>query len=442
MAFGTYTETTTLETSTETRSDLNAMLKRFNPYNILKDEMIKRTYFIEKVTKNSNYMGGVMDIPFQAAKGSSYRMGKLVAAADITQSKYVKGKVEGYKEIWGALKFYDHDLQRHKSVEQSFVAKLLDEIPEFIDGMKEKVSLAMLSGPAYIIVTDITGAATGNLIVDRPELLEIGQYSEIGDTAANKAGYISRINMNTGAIVVVTSITDVDAGTNPVDLTAATTVAIGDSLRIKDGFDTSLQFADMPSQLLSAANGGSATQFGKNKAQYPFLQSFEEDGSTDIASGKMLGFLFDTLVKHKRIGKKANITELIMSQKNLGNAMKELEWMAATNTVGTGRQFTATDSKVTAFGWQSIDVATVTGQKLKLVGINEMRDDLIFGLDWSGVQMYSNGMFDMRKSPKTGDYFYEERTEDGFVYIVDVRFFGELVVSRPSYQFVIHSISY
>lgn len=441
MAFGTYTETTTLQTSTETRSDLNAMLKKFNPYNLLKDEMIKRTYFVNKVSTNSKYMGGVMDIAFKAAKGSSYRMGKLVAANDITQSKYVKGHVEGYKEIWGALKFYDHDLVRHTTLEQSYVAKLLDEIPEFIEGMKEKVSLAMLCGPSYVFVTDITGSDTGNLVVDRPEFLELGQYVEIGATVAKKTGYVSRINMNSGAILVVTAMTDVDAGTNPVDLSAATAVIVGDSLRIKDGFDTSLQFTDLPTQLLSPANGGSATLYGKTKAQYPFLQSFEADGAA-IADGKMLGFLFDTFTKHKRIGKKANITEIIMSYKNLGNAMKELEYQAAAGTVGDGRQFTSSDYKVSPFGWSEISVSTVTGQKVKLVAINEMRDDLIYGIDWSGVQMYSNGMFEMRKSPKSGDYFYEERTEDGYVYIVDVRFFGELVVSRPSYQFVIHSINF
>lgn len=438
MAFGTYTQTTTLETSTETRADLNGMLKRFNPYNILKDEMIKRTYFVNKVSTNSGYMGGVMDIPFQAAKGSSYRMGKLVASTNITQSKYVKGKVEGYKEIWGALKFYDHDLQRHKSLEQSFVAKLLDEIPEFIEGMKEKVSLAMLSGASYIFVTDATDVATGGLVVDRPEYLEIGQYVELGATSALKAGYISRINMNSGALIVVTSMTDVDASTNPVDLTG---ILVGHSLRLEDGFDTSLAFNDLPNQLLSVASGGSATLYGQSKAQYPFLQSFEIDGAS-IADGKILGFLFDAFIDHKRIGKKSNVTEVIMSYKNLGNAMKELEYQSAAGTVGEGRQFTASDSKTTAFGWSEVTVATVTGQKIKLVGINEMRNDLIFGLDWSGIQMYSNGMFDMRKSPKTGDYFYEERTENGYIYIVDVKFFGELVVSKPSYQFVIHNISY
>jgi hypothetical protein len=415
------------------------MLKRYNPYNILKEELKKRTYIIDKLTKKSDYMGGVMDVPFQAAKASSYRWGKLVAAADITSSKYVKGLVEGYKEIWGALKFYDHDLQRHKTLEASFVAKLLDEIPDFTQGLKEKVSLALLCGPSYLIATNVDDAADGKIIVNRPEYLEIGEYVEIGLTAANKTGYVATIDMNTNEILVVTAMTDVDAGTNPVDLSVATAVAVGDSLRMKDGFDTSLQFIDMPRQLLSAANGGDATLFGKSKVKYPFLQAYNKDGAA-IADKDILETIFKAYNDTKRIGKLSNVTEVIMSEKNLARAMAELELVAADKNVGAGRQFTAGDTKVNAYGWTTITVKGVEGG-LTLVGINEMRDDLIFGIDWAGVQLYSNGMFEMRKSPKTGDYFYEERTEDGYVYIVDIRFFGELVVSRPSYQFVIHNIS-
>lgn len=440
MAFGTYSESTTISTSTETTTDFNAMLKRYMPYKLLKAEVEKRSYFLQKVNKKSNYKGGVMDIPFKAASASSFRYGKLIASTKITQSKYVKGLLQGYKEIWGAMKFYDHDLNRHPDAAQSFLESLLKELPDFAEAMKERVSQALLNGPALTEVTDVTNAATGIIKVKRPEMLELGQYVEIGATTAKKTGYVSTININDGSILIVTAISDVDAGTNPVDLSAVTAVVVGDSLRLEDGFDATLQFTSLPEQVLSEANGGSALLFGKSKVKYPFLQAYNHDGS-GIAAGNILSTIFNAFSATKRIGKTANPTEVIMSYTNLQNAMAELEDVTTgANGIGSGRQFTAGDTKANAYGWTTIQVTGVKGV-LTLVGINELRDDVIFGLDWRGIDLHSNGMFERRKSP-SGNEFYEERTEDGFVYIVDIRFFGELVVSMPSYQFVIHSIDY
>jgi hypothetical protein len=349
------------------------MLKEYMPYDLLRAEVEKRTYFIQKAQKKTGYKGGVMPLPFEAGMASSYRYGKLIQSAKITQSKYVKGLLEGYKEIWGAIKFDDHDLHRHDDMKQSFVGMLLKEVPRFADGLKELISKAFLNGPSLTEVSGLTNAATGHLQVARPELLQYGQYVEIGATTAKHTGYISAIDMNTNDILVVTAISDVDAGTNPVDFTAATAIIVGDSLRIEDGFDASLQFTDLPSQLLSSANGGSATLFGLSKVKYPFLQAYNHDGS-GIAANNILSTIFDAFTRTKTIGKMANPNEVIMSYKNLANAMKELE--ATGSGIGTGRQFTAGDRKVNAFGWTTIEVSGVKGV-LTLVGINEMRDDII-----------------------------------------------------------------
>lgn len=437
MAFGTYNQNTTLETSTVTRADLNGMLKEYLPYNLLMAEVEKRTYFIQKANKKTGYKGGVMPLPFEAGMASSYRYGKLIASNKITQSKYVKGLLEGYKEIWGAIKFDEHDLKRHDDMKQSFVGMLLKEVPTFAEGLRELISKAFLNGPDLATITDVTNAATGKIIVDRPELLHYGQYLELGATTAKQTGYVAAIDMNTREILVVTAISDVDAGSNPVDLTAVTAVIVGDTLRIEGGFDATLQFTDLPTQLLSATNGGSATLFGLSKVKYPFLQAYNHDGS-GIAANNILGTIFDSFTRTKTIGKMANPNEVIMSYKNLANAMKELE--ATGSGIGTGRQFTAGDKEVNAFGWTKIQVTGVKGT-LTLVGINEMRDDLIYGLDWRFIDIHSNGMIEKVVTPD-GNEFYTERTEDGYVYIVDIRFFGELVVAKPCYQFVIHSINY
>ena len=420
----------------DTTANFNEMLKRWMPYSLLKSEMEKRVYFLSKVNKKPSYKGGVGDIPFKAGAASSYRYGKLVNASKITQSKYVMGTINGYKEIWGAMKFLDQDLVKHDDLKQSFLEALVKELPDFVDGLKEQVSRALLNGPSLTAVTDITNAATGVIKVARPEMLEYGQYVQIGATTALHDGWVAAIDYNTKEVTIVTDMADVDAGTNLVDLTAGTTVSNGHTLRLEDGFNTSLHFTSLPQQLLSAVNGGEALHFGKSKVKYPFLQAYNHDGS-GIAAADALETIFEAWGRTKQIARMSNITEVIMSFANLQNIMKELE--APSTGIGTGRQFTAADTKVNAYGWTTIQVTGVKGS-LTLVGVNELRNDLMFGLDWRGIDLHSNGLFERRKSP-SGNEYYEERTEDGFVYIVDIRFFGELVVSIPANHFVIHGIT-
>lgn len=444
MAFGTYTESTTIETQTVTTKDLNKLIKQYLPYKLLFSEVEKRSYFIQKVNKKNGWKGGPMPIPFENGRASSFRMGSLVKDTEITSNRYAKGFLNDYKELWGALKFYDHDLKRHDNLEQSFITALLKEVPRFAESMKELLSKFLLNGPCIAKITDVTNAASGVIKVDRPEMLEIGQYFEFGaGVTIKKTGYVATINMNTNEVKIVTAMSDVDTVTNPVTLSAAPALINGDELRIKDGFDASKQFTSLPDQLLSSANGGSVELFGLPKVNYPFLQAYNHNGS-NITATSILKPIFDAYGRTKVIGKMAMPTEILMSYKNLMTAMNELELGTGTTTsagsVGMKRQFTAGDSKVNAFGWTEINVSGVKGG-LKLVGINEMRDDIMYGLDWRYIDLHSNGFVE-RVSDANGNEFYTVREESGYSYITDIRFFGELVVAMPSYQFVIHSINY
>jgi len=65
-------------------------------------------------------------------------------------------------------------------------------------------------------------------------------------------------------------------------------------------------------------------------------------------------------------------------------------------------------------------------------------------MDWRALKLYSNGFFERRESPD-GNQYYEQRVagpNGGYKYITDTRFFGELVVDRPSYCGVIHTIDF
>lgn len=435
--YGTSTTTTTVETKTVSTQNLNNLLKEFLTYDLLMTEVINRSYLLQKVNKKGDWKGGPIPVVFEAAAASSFRMGSLIAQDDITETKYVKGLIENYKEIWGAVKFNYADLTRHTDLKQSFLSSLLKEIPRFAENMKTLISHLLLNGPALCKATDVTDAATGIIVVDRPERLQIGMYVELGTTTKVYSGYVGSIDINTKAVTIVTALSDVDGLTNPVDLSVS--AAIGYQFRIQDGFTSALQFVDLPSQLLSAANGGLATHFGKSKVRYPFLQAHNHDGSS-IAAGNILTTIFDAFAEVKIYGSNSKVESVIMSYRNFAWAMKELEAGGGAGGIGAGRQFTATDRKVSAYGWTEITVMGVDGAELKLVGVNEMNNDVIIGCDWRHIDLISNGMVEKVVSPD-GNEFYTVRAESGYYYISDVRFFGELVVSMPAYQFIIHSIS-
>lgn len=417
--------------TTTTTSDFNGMLKKYLPYKMLIAEVIKRNYVMQKINKLTSYKGGVGELAFEAGAASSFRYGKLVSSAKITQKRVVKGFLKGYKEIWGAMKFNYHDLQRHGDMEKSFLANLLTEIPRFTEALSALISLQILNGPALCVVTGIANIATGKIIVDKPQLLEYGQLVQIGLVASEYEGYVAAIDMNAKEVTITSDM----ALATPINLA---TVAVGDELRIEGGFDAALHFSSLRDQLLSATNGGTAQLFTLDKVKYPFLQAYNHSGST-VAAGNVLGPIFDAYARSKEIGKLGNVSDVIMSYKLFGMAMKELE-VPAVGGVGTGRQFTAQDKAVNAFGFTSITVASVDGgAPLKLVAVNEMRDDIMFGIDWSTIDLHSNGMIERVVSPD-GNEFYTERTENGHVYITDIRFFGEVVCKMPCYNFVIHSI--
>jgi hypothetical protein len=416
--------------STDTNADFNTMLKRYMPYNLLFEEIIKRDYLLMKVTKDQKWKGGEMQVPFKGAKASSKAYGKLIAIGDITENKPVLGAVSDYKELWGAMVFNDHDLQRHDSLEQSFIKILPDQLEEFISGMKETVSINLLNGP-HICQFDAANAgnalATGVIGVDRPARLEIGQYVDMGTVGGiDNSGYVARIDMSNKLVTIVTAASDVDAATAPVDLTGA---IAGDKLFIEGAATSGKAFTAVADQMLSAANGGSANLFGVDKSKFPYLQSYNYNGSS-IDDTNVLENIFDAFNETRQIGKGTPV-DVLMSYKHLANCQKKLE---------VSREYSGSDAKASVYGWTEIDVVGVKG-KLKLVGINELDDDKIFIIDWNTMKLHSNGGFERRTSPD-GKQFYEVRAETGYKYIVDLRFFGELVMFKPSHNGVIHSIDY
>lgn len=424
---------------TATNTSFNEMLKEYLPYDLLREETTKRDYFLSKVEFDTSWKGGDLRVPFKGGNASSVAYGQLTAVADITEDLYVKGTVSEYKEVWGSMIFNDHDLSRHGDMATSFIKILPDTIDEFVQNMKEAVSINLLNGPHLVSITDLSQRDNGILSVDRPARLSIGQYLEIGNlvSGAKASGYVFSIDMNNSSVQFVSdkALAQTVPGTpdNPSDFSdltlGANALAAGDKAFVRGASVAGRGFTSLRDQLLSVANGGSAQLFGIDKLRYPHLQAYNYDGS-GIDSANILEKIFDAWNETRTIGK-GMPTEVVMSFKHLGNVMKALE---------VAREYTTTDTKVNVYGWTEIDIVGVRGS-LKLVGVQEMDDDIMHILDWKSLKMHTNELFERRTSPE-GRSFYEIRNTDGYKYIVDTRMYGDLIVSKPSHNGIIFGINY
>lgn len=418
-----------------TTRSFQAMLNDFLPNELLKEELVKRDYLLNKVEKDDTWIGasastgngGNLIVPFKAAGASSVSYGGLSASNDIAEDQYVRGQISTQPELWGSMLFNHRDLMEHESVsEKNFLKILPDAINDFMDYLKNVVSVNLMNGAAFAKTTAASTSAAGLLVVNRPDRFVLGQKVIIAATSPTTiTAYVSAINLNTLTVTFVTA----RGGATPTDF-SANNVANAASL-YNDGAQTA-PFSALRDALLSSANGGSATLYGQTKVTYPYLQAINIDGSA-ITAANIVEKCFDAYTTTRRLGK-GNPTDIVMSYQNLGYVIKVVEASKGAYNVATGSK------KASQYGWTEILIGSVTNQELKFVGVQEMDDDIIMFIDWRGLKFYSNGFFRKRKSPDGIEYF-EVRATTGFQYIVDICLFGDLVVHRPSYMGIIFGVS-
>ena len=411
----------------ETTRTFSTMLNDYLTNDLLKEELIKRDYLLNKIEKDDGWKGGPLIVPFKGAGASSIVFGSLTASTDIAEDVYVRGEVASQKEAWGTMVFNHRDLMEHDKVsEQNFLKILPGAIEEFMDYMKNVVSTNLLNG-AHFAKATADGDASGNLTVDRPDRFMIGQKCSIDDDNSSPVtGYVRTIIMDTGVITFY----DARTGGSVVNLSGYTTAQ---NAKVYHDGSQSNSFSNVRDALLSAANGGSSALYGQTKTAYPYLQAINVLGS-DITAANIMGKIFDALTTIRQRGK-GNPVDVVMSYKTFASCIKSIETSKGAFNVSPG------STKASQYGWTELEVGSVAKGGLKLVGVQEMDDDVIFFIDWRALKFHSNGFFRKRKSPD-GDEYFEVRATTGYSYIVDMCLFGELVVIRPSYCGVLHTISY
>lgn len=420
---------------TATDRSFSAMLNEYLPNELLKEELIKRDYLLQKVEKDNSWLGGNLIVPFEGGVASSVAFGSLTAANDVAEYNYQRGQITAQPEVWGTLLFNHRDLMEHGKIsEQNFLQILPNQVDQFIQYMKEVVSINMLGATNFASLT-VAGTAGGVIEVDHVERFTIGQkvilYDPTGPVS-QATFYVTAVDLNGGTLLngSVTLATARGGSTHTnVNLYTSTAKVYHDGILVADTVTNG--FTSLKNSLLSLANGGSTTLYGKTKTTYPYLQAVNVDGS-GITATNILEQLFDayTAVRVKARGK---ADTFLMSYKHLGSIMKAIE------TQKGGFKTTATQTNASIFGWTEIKLTSVKGE-LTVVGIQEMDNDAIFIMDWSALKFYSNGFFKKRQSPD-GDEFFQVRNTTGYQYLVDVCLFGDLVLLAPSRCGIIYSVA-
>lgn len=413
-----------------TNRSFQSMLNQYLPLELLQEELIKRDYLMQKVDQVSDWKGGDLIVPFEGQHASSIEFGSLTAESDISQYKYVRGSITTQPEVWATLLFNHRDLMEHdgKIPESTFLKILPNQIESMMTYFKMCVSVHLLNTSLAKVTVD--GTAGGVLEVDRVDRFTVDQKCVLDDgNSSPLTVYVINVDVNGGTLGEGKITVSATRGGAAADVSAYT-VAQGAAL-----YHVGAQSAGMtslPSQLLSAANGGSTNLFGVAKTAWSFLQAVQIDGSA-VSATNILAKIFDGYTRRQRLAKSGKIPEVLMSYKHFGSILKIIEASKGAFNVQPGSM------KASQYGWQTVSIGSVSGHILTMTAVQEMADSEIYYLDWDGIKFYSNGLFKRRKAPDGKEYF-EIRATTGYQYILDHCLFGDLVVTAPWKQAVMHSI--
>lgn len=419
---------------TATTRSFSTMLNEYLPNELMKEELLKRDYLLNKVEKDNNWLGGNLIVPFEGGVASSVSFGSLTASTDIAEYTYVRGQISTQPEMWGSLVFNQRDLFEHGKIsEQNFLQILPNQVDQFMDYCKQVASTNMLGAPYFATVT-VDGTAGGVLEVDHVERFTIGQKFTLDDDNSAQADYyVISVDLNGGTLGLGSVTVSSSRGGAAADVSA---YSVAQNARcyhpgvLVAGTVTN-KFSSLRNQLLSSANGGDSAVLGQTKTAYPYLQAVNVSGAA-ITATNILEQLFDAYTRVRSVAR-GKADTFLMSYKHLGSIMKAIE------TQKGGFKVSVNSTNASLFGWTEIQITSVKGE-LTIVGIQEMDNDVIMMLDWTAVKFYSNGFFKKRENPDSGQAFFEVRNTTGYQYVVDVCLFGDLVLLAPSRCGIIYSI--
>ncbi len=416
-------------------ADFNAMLNDHLHYGLLKEELKEKNYLWKTLEHDDDVAGDII-VPFESARASSVKAGGGPSAvADISKHAYVRGSVAltALPKIWGSLLFNYDDIMNHEGrvKAKSFLGTFLpSQIEDFTTYFAEQINHMALNKATKDVAVSV-GTVGGTIEVNRPERFEIGEKLILDPAGANLTGYVRAIDMNTTSSTGTLTVYDARSGGAVVDLSGVA----ANELIYKDGFQTGAnQITSIRDALLTAGNGGDTNIYGVAKTGSKFTQAINIQGN-DITANNLLGKLFDGLTTFKRKSK-VGAMEIWMSYKHLGSVMKVLEQDKGAYKAVPG------STKSSEYGFTEITIFGPKTGEVKIVAMQELDDDVIFGVDPKSMKFHSVKGVNKVKSPDGNYYFVNRDTSNGYDFVVDMCYRGELIISKPHRNCIWHSISY
>ena len=292
-----------------TMAAFDNLLNQASGIKFMFNSYLRDTYIMRKTTnRDRRWYGGQYLFGFEGGQAVNYQSGgEPVPMAKIARDKYVKGSIATYKKLNSAIQFYNDDIVQHGPgamvPRDTLLRQVLSRsIMRNRDSFSYMFGLECLNGAAIAKVTS-KAAATGQVVVDHPERLNIGQRIYVTSVAATGGAltsqecWIKSININTGVCAVYTDMaltTKATLNTDTYDPAHSTVNRV--DIRNPGNADAThgyQGFTPLRDQLFSAADGGSTQLFGVNKADYPYLQSIGEAAGSITTRKQFLFKLYD-----------------------------------------------------------------------------------------------------------------------------------------------------
>jgi hypothetical protein len=395
-----------------------ALLKRYMNEDIFNNGFTKLSYIWANCEKDKSWRGGTYEVPIEEAGFSSMAYGALTADTDIGEMDVALGTAS-MVELTGSILVRESDLYRHGDMEQSYLKIMPDKLEEFLKFMQQSVSSQFLQG-SYLAKATSNGVNDGTIIVDKPHMFRNGMKVAVDDDNSSEAtGYVRSINLATKTLLIY----DARTGGAVVDLSGYTTAQNAIVRIIGTGSE---KFLSLPEALLSAANGGSDSLYGKTKTSYTSLQALSASGSAWTAA-TVVDDILKAYYDFSDIRGPDSFKDILVSYGTFKNIAKLLE---------TGKRATIVDKKA-GVGFNSIDIVGAEGQA-KIVALRDMPNDKVYFGDVTKIKFAGAEPF--KKKLYDGNEFFMKRGTTGPEMISDIMLRGNFFV-KPAQWGCVYSVA-
>ena len=408
----------------------NTLLKKFQPWQAMEDEVKRSDFFLKKVKVKKDFVHDEMAIPFIMSAHSNVRAGKLTPVAEITRGNGEQGVLKDSEllELWGSIAVNEKDIRKHKSAEASFKAMFPSKIQGLMETMKEQVSVMFLQdGTIASGISYVTDGTDGLIKVNRPERFCTRQRLDITDGVTTINAYIQQIDMEADTLAFY----DAEEGGAVKDISiagAGFTAAADIKFQPYDMASTN-SFDTLKDMLLPASKGGKATLHSVTKLDSPILQAHYIDAVAESWSASTIlkdVFDFSRKVKQKGKVKKTSIAvpyyvfnDLVLDAQNQ-------------------KRYTSDDVEA-GFGYDKVTIRGAGGS-MEVYGVYDLTDTGYI-IDWEHLYLCSPEMFTSNRE-LGAEPWERQRTEDGHIYILDVLFRGGLAIRKASGFGIIDKLTY